>query len=572
MTASSSSAHRRACASKRHQRQAQLDSFSSYESLYPQTLSDKIHGLSLAQLVVECSTGSVSLHDVLGVYGRKTLQAQRLTNCISDLMFDDALDNPAFVETFHCGEDSDTTSSNATLRDYPLFGVPINSVDIVGHDSTLGLSSRVDRPVPASSPIVRLLKDAGAIIHAKTTVPTCLFANETASDTFGLTTNPYNPRHGVGASTGGGAALLACGGSKIEIATDLAGSARMPAHFCGIYGLKGSIGRFPSLGTGTSMPGLESVQSVAAPMAAKLDDLEEFWRRVVGMKPWLYDMTCVPLPWQHVDLLLDGRKLKWGVIWDNGICPPTPACRRALSNVVHALKLQGHEVVDFCPPNVEELLIVGNQLVFADGGEQIRNAGFPGETLNRPLQNTLSLLALPRFVKRCLAFFTSDPFTSNLFSVTHTKSVVEERALVVRRDALREEWYQRWMEENLDFVLSVPHPLPALENGTGDKTSLLSAAYTFLWNMLDYTAGVLPVTTVDKELDSLPPGGVSGANGMTSAAKGIWSIYDATKMHGLPVGVQISGRRMEEEKVLEGMKVIEAALKAARTPYVAPMI
>jgi Asp-tRNA(Asn)/Glu-tRNA(Gln) amidotransferase A subunit family amidase len=144
---------------------------------------------------------------------------------------------------------------------------------------------------------VRLLQDAGAILHVKTTVPTALIAIETESDLFGRTTNPYNQDHSVGASTGGGGALLACGGSKIEIATDLAGSARIPAHFCGIWGLKGSIGRFPTWGTMSSMMGLESIQILAAPMAGSLADLEEFWKRVVAMKPWTYDFTvCLGFP------------------------------------------------------------------------------------------------------------------------------------------------------------------------------------------------------------------------------------------------------------------------------------
>ncbi|KAJ7051365.1 amidase signature domain-containing protein [Mycena amicta] len=535
---------------------------------------EKIHAFPLAQLVAECTTGTVSPRDVLTVYGKKTLAAQRLTNCVSDLMFEEALEGPAFAESFV--DDSDGASSSATLRDYPLLGVPISlkdTVDIAGHDSTLGLSQLVNQPVPTSAPLVRMLKDAGALIHAKTAVPTGLFANETLSDTFGLTTNPHNPRHGVGASTGGGGALVACGGSMIEIATDLAGSARIPAHFCGIYGLKGSAGRFPTWKTGTPLPGLESVQISAAPMARRLDDLEEFWRRVVGMRPWMYDFTCVPLPWQHVDLQLEGRKLKWGVIWEDGICEPTPACKRSLALVVQALKSQGHEVVDFSPPNIGQLLTVGYQLVFADGGKQIPPPGLPGETLNSSLQSTLSLLSLPRLLKRFLAFFTrrSDPFAATLLSVMHPKSVLEQRALVVQRDAFRAAWHDRWTEENLDFVLSVAHPLPALENGSGEKASLLSAGYTFLWNMLDYTAGVLPVTKVDASLDGLPAdfftSPASRFQGMSKAAKAAWGAYDAGKMHGLPVGVQIAGRRMEEEKVLEGMKVIEAALRVAGTSF-----
>lgn len=177
------------------------------------------------------------------------------------------------------------------------------------------------------------------MIHVKTSVPTGLIAIETSSDVFGRTTNPYNPAHSSGASTGGGAALLASGGSKIEVGTDLAGSVRIPAHFCGVWSLKGSAGRFPTWGNRSPLMGLEALPSLVAPMANSLDDLTEFWKRVVEMKPWQYDhtvrflssslsdtypgeanfdMQCVPLPWRPVNLQEEGRRLKWGVIWEDG--------------------------------------------------------------------------------------------------------------------------------------------------------------------------------------------------------------------------------------------------------------
>lgn len=180
------------------------------------------------------------------------------------------------------------------------------------------MAANIGRPAQSNSSIVRLLQDAGALLIAKTTVPTALLGIDTVSDAFGLTTNPYSPDHGVGASGGGGGALLACGGSKIEIGSDVGGSVRIPAHACGVYGLKSSVGRFPILGNHSATPGLEAVQMVASPMAGSLEDMEEFWKRVMDMRPWEYDYTCVPLPWRSLRLHSERRKLKWGVIWEDG--------------------------------------------------------------------------------------------------------------------------------------------------------------------------------------------------------------------------------------------------------------
>lgn len=167
----------------------------------------------------------------------------------------------------------------------------LDTIDIAGHDTTLSYAGNVGKPVATSSPLVRLLQDAGCLLIAKTTVPTALFSIDTESDVFGRTTNPYSASHGVGASTGGGAALVACGGSRIEVGSDVAGSLRIPAHCCGAWSLKGSIGRFPSWGNKSSMMGLEALPVISGAIAGSSDDLEEFWKGVMAMKPWEYDFT-----------------------------------------------------------------------------------------------------------------------------------------------------------------------------------------------------------------------------------------------------------------------------------------
>lgn len=80
---------------------------------------------------------------------------------------------------------------------------------------------------------------------------------------------------------------------------------------------------------------------------------------------------------------------------------------------------------------------------------------------------------------------------------------------------------------------------------------------------LDYSAGVLPITHVDRDRDTLL-GRVKARNAIEA---GQYKMYDASKMHGLPVGVQVVGKRLEEEKVLEGMKIIENCLMADGKTY-----
>ncbi|RDB27483.1 Acetamidase [Hypsizygus marmoreus] len=565
-----SRSHWHACLQKQTERQFDIDSLPPAYSAPLSSLEEKIHALSLSQLVSDCKAGVIAPSEVMLTYGKKTLIAQKLANCITDIMFDEALQIPSVVNWPHA---IDPESSLA--RDRPLLGVPVSikdTIDIAGHDSTIGYSRNVFHPAPTSSAIVRLLQDAGALVHVKTTAPTGLLGMETVSDIFGRTSNPYNNAYTSGASTGGGAALLACGGSKIEIGSDLGGSVRIPAHFCGVWSLKGSAGRFPSWGGVSSVQGLEGVPLVTAPMAGSLADLEEFWKRVVEAKPWEYDHTCLPIPWKSVDLQEEGRKLKWGVMLEDGVVPPSPACRRALRVVTAALRKQGHEVVDFSPPDVWSGLKIGYQLVFSDGGEQIRSLLSPSETLPKASASILSLLSLPRFIKRILAYFSrnSDPLTADALQIMHPKSVKDVRALNAQKEAYQAAWHEKWTESGLDFILSVPHPFPAFKHGESEKVNLMTAGFTFLFSMLDYTAGVLPVTFVDKEIDGLPDGFLASREyaSMNAVAKGAYSVYDVEGMHGLPLGVQVVGRRMEEERVMEAMKVVEACLKREGTVFI----
>lgn len=73
---------------------------------------------------------------------------------------------------------------------------------------------------------------------------------------------------------------------------------------------------------------------------------------------------------------------------------------------------------------------------------------------------------------------------SQLYGIMHRKTVVQDRQLIIARDVYRAEWHKKWMEEGLDFVLTVPHAFPALENGTSEQTTLMSAGYTLIFNLV----------------------------------------------------------------------------------------
>ncbi|GBE89010.1 amidase signature enzyme [Sparassis latifolia] len=553
-------AHRKSCAQKQQERKSKLESVPAVYSA-PATNDDRrILSLSLAELVEECSMNRTSPNAVLQAYGKRCLQAQAATNCLSDIMFDEA----------------ERTVTSGKL----LSGVPVSlkdCVDIVGHDTLLGYSCNVAKPRQSSASIVHILQDAGALLYVKTSAPTGLLSFETESDVLGVTTNPYNPKFSPGGSTGGGGALLAYQGSMIEVGTDLAGSVRFPAANCGVYSLKGSIGRFPAYGCTPCLPGLQGVVTVTAPMAQNLADLEEFWKRVMEMKPWDYDSTCLPMPWRPVNAQFSEVKPRWGVIWDDGIVTPTPACRRALVDTVDALRRQGFDVVEFESPGIPEGTRIGFGLI-ACGASPIFNSLRTSETLNSALRSFGILVSLPRWVKWLYALLLrlfSRPLGRNdtwatLAENCYKRSPVGEHELLVQLEDYKMAWHTALQKQDVDFVLTVPHPSPPVPLGGTGVVSLIASSYAFIFSLLDAVAGVVPVTFVDKSLDALPADfrRSSAYMNMSDIGRAVHSVYDARAMHGLPLGVQIVGPRLHEEKVLAGMKIIDNALRAAGRGFV----
>lgn len=163
----------------------------------------------------------------------------------------------------------------------PLLGLPVTvkeCFDVAGLPTTWGIAGSEMARALADAVVVQRLKAGGAVVLGKTNVPVMLTDWQSANPIYGVTGNPWNTARTAGGSSGGAAAALAAGFVALEVGTDLAGSIRVPAAFCGVYGHKPSYGLVPL--RGASPPGVPrlSVMSaidmaVAGPMARSADDL-----------------------------------------------------------------------------------------------------------------------------------------------------------------------------------------------------------------------------------------------------------------------------------------------------------
>lgn len=220
----------------------------------------------------------------------------------------------------------------------PLHGVPItikDSLDTAGIVSAGGTTGRREFVPDHDATVVRRLRAAGAIILGKTNTPELTLSFETDNEVYGRTNNPFDVARTSGGSSGGAAAIIAAGGSPLDIGSDTGGSIRVPAHCCGITGLRPTSGRVPR--TGHIVPyGLGSLDSLTTlgPMARAVEDLA-LTLPVISGADWR-DPTVVPMPLGDPKEA-DCAEMRVAFFIDNGIVTPTAETAAAVERVAHAL-------------------------------------------------------------------------------------------------------------------------------------------------------------------------------------------------------------------------------------------
>ena len=167
----------------------------------------------------------------------------------------------------------------------PLHGVPMTtkeSYDIAGTPTTWGAPHLKDNIASKDALAVSRLKAAGAVIFGKTNVPLMLSDFQSYNDIYGTTNNPWDLGRTPGGSSGGAAAALAAGLTGLETGSDIGGSIRNPAHFCGVFGHKPTWNLLPP--RGHAMPGIltPSDISVIGPLGRSASDVETAVRIMAG--------------------------------------------------------------------------------------------------------------------------------------------------------------------------------------------------------------------------------------------------------------------------------------------------
>lgn len=246
----------------------------------------------------------------------------------------------------------------ASGKPRPLHGVPITvkeSFNVARLHTTWGNPEFRDYVAETDATVVHRLREAGAIVVGKTNVHAMLadFA-QTVNELYGATNNPWDPTRTPGGSSGGGAAALAAGMTFLDYGSDLVGSIRIPASFCGIYGLKPSVGIVPL--TGFQVPGPPAppsemrYMSAIGPLARSAADLRIALKLTAGPEGPAAQAFAWSLAQPRHTRLSDFRV---GVVLDHEHAPVSSEVAGPLANAVSALSRAGATVVEGWPEDVD---------------------------------------------------------------------------------------------------------------------------------------------------------------------------------------------------------------------------
>lgn len=442
----------------------------------------------------------------------------------------------------------------------PLHGLPLSVKEnfaMVGTPSTVGLKKRLADRADRNATVVEVALSAGAVVLGKTNVPQLLLSMETHNDLWGTTVNPHDATRVPGGSSGGEAAAIAAGMSVLGVGTDIGGSIRMPAAFCGIAGLKPTWGRWSMQGVAGGQPGQEAIKAVAGPMARTVDDLTLLMQALSPEAQHAHDplVSALTLPDPGAVSL---RGLVVGVYEEDDVIRPSASVRRAVREAAGALRDAGATVVPYTPPRSWEMFDTYFGLLSADG---FRTAlGLIGDEPVTPQLRTMARIAtLPGAARQAIAAVAGrvgQPRLARLLRALGEKSVTRSWALVVQREALKRAELAAWSAQKIDLLVGPPTTTPAPHLGQTHDWSI-GAWPTMRWNLLDHPAGVVPVSRVRADEQER----AERADRVDQKA----AAFEAGSA-GLPVAAQVIGRPWEEHLVLAAMRAIEARVAYDASP------
>ncbi|KAI5460584.1 acetamidase [Mariannaea sp. PMI_226] len=451
---------------------------------------------------------------VATAFSKRAIIAHQLTCCLTQWFMDEAIEQAQMLDEY-------LAKNGKPIG--PLHGVPISIKDhipIAGVFSSLGCLSSIVKD-DTDCQMVDILRRMGAVFYCKTNQPQSLMHLESDS-IWGRVLNPFNIHLSAGGSTGGEAALVAMKGSVLGVGTDIGGSVRGPSAFCGIYGFKPTSYTLPMRGF-LSHPAAAELNVLAStgPMCRSLRDMDLLMKTILQASPHLLDPKLVPIPWTGLQTIID-RRLKIGIITNDGFIEPQPPVRRAISWVTKLLadpKLGNQiEVKEFKPFGASDAWSKVRRMYWPDGGQGNRSA----------------IIASGEPLHHLSEWIWKDQ------KPTGVQDVQAVNLLRRERDNFRYAFAQSWEEQDVDIVIGPAFVGPASAHDTAYYWT-----YTSLYNLVDYPGVVIPTPIIAEAGEKYSSDYIPSSE----ACKHVKELWEATNFEGAPINLQIVGRKYHDNEL-----------------------
>jgi amidase len=423
---------------------------------------------------------------------------------------------------------ADTARASGRLLG-PLHGLPVTIKDTLeteGLRTTAGTPELADHVPATDAVVVDRLRRAGAVIMGKTNTPAWAGDYQTTNHVFGRTGNPWNLERSAGGSSGGSAAAVAAGLTSFDIGSDMGGSIRQPAAFCGVFGHKPTHGIVPTTGHLPPRPGdLAPLDiNVVGPLARSAADLERVLDIIAGPAPTDEPAWKLALPPDRHDGLASFRAAVW---FDDPTDGVDGAVRAVLDTAVGALRADGL-TAESADPSDWPVTVGTNERLYQCLAQVAASPGLPDD-----LYDELVLVARGG---------GTEPTVHERWARDITSSGRAWRIADEGRHRVRAHWAEVF--ERYDVVLAPVTPVvapPHDDRSHDDRRITVDGAERFAFTQMHWThpanlAG-LPATAV--------PVGTAG---------------------GLPVGLQVLGPRHGDRTTLAFARHVERVVGGYRRP------
>lgn len=337
----------------------------------------------------------------------------------------------------------------------PLLGLPMtikDSLETAGLVTTSGAPELRHHVPEEDAVVVHRAIDAGAIVLGKTNLPIYAGDWQTYNAVYGRTNNPWDTSRTVGGSSGGAAASLAAGFVPLETGSDIGGSIRTPANYCGVYGHKPSHGIVPERGHIPGPPGTKSETDLAVvgPLARSAGDLQLLLDVIAGPDTLAQHGWKLALPAPRADRLEDFRVGYW---LDDPFCPVDSAVRRELEATVEALRPHVKLVDIGQPLELDVIVPLYVRLLM----------GVMGGDMPKPLK-ALTKMLLPFYALAERLGIDNDPITKSAVRGVHLSHSEWNRA---NEGRTRLRWRCHALFDDIDVLLTPVGPVTAFPHQTG---------------------------------------------------------------------------------------------------------